>query len=148
MARIKRTSGWFLVIVGLFFIGLWLPQTPQVFAQQPTGSVPTVTGTPSGPYIQVYQDIPVIKVYSGPSSLGEYPAVGVLLANETAPAIARARGKPDWIQISYQGVRGSEVGWVFSLYVRLFPGDNGKDLEVIEPPATPTPLSTDRKSVV
>ena len=130
-----------LVIAGMLLLIPLLPNVPHAFAQQPTGSVPTVTGTPSGPFVQVYQDIPVIKVYSGPSSLGEYPAIGILLANETAPALARARGKPEWIQISYQGVPGS-VGWIFSLYVRLFPGDNGEDLAVIDVPATPTPIST------
>jgi len=130
-----------LIAATLVTLGLWLPVTPHAFAQQPTGSVPTVTGTPSGPYVRVDPSIPVIRVYAGPSSLGEYPAVGILLANQTAPALAQARGKPDWIQIYYPGVHGS-VGWVFSLYVRLFPGDNGADLEIVEAPPTPTPQST------
>jgi hypothetical protein len=79
-----------------------------------------------------------IRVWAGPSSLGEYPAIGILLANETAPALARAQGKPDWIQIYYPGVPGS-VGWVYALYVSLSPG---AVLKTIEVPATPTPLST------
>jgi len=131
------------LIVGFCFgvvvlFGFFSPITSQAFAQQPTGSVPTVTGTPEGPFIRVDPSIPQIRVYAGPSSLGEYPAIGVLLANETAPALARARGKLDWIQIYYPGVPGS-VGWVFGLYVALSPG---ADLKLIEVPATPTPAST------
>jgi hypothetical protein len=61
-----------------------------------------------------------------------------LLANETAPALASAKGKPEWIQIYYPGVPDS-VGWVFARYVRLF---SNTDLKVIDVPATPTPLST------
>ena len=137
----RRIPSLLLIVAGMLLLMPFLPNTPQVFAQQPTGSVPTVTGTPSGPYVQVYQDIPVIKVYSGPSSLGEYPAIGILLANETAPALARARGKQEWIQIIYDGVPGS-VGWIFGPYVRLFPGDNGQDLTLIDAPSTPTPVST------
>ena len=112
----------------------------EVFAQQPTGSVPTVTGTATGPFVRVDPSIITqIRVWAGPSSLGEYPAVGVLLANETAPALARAKGKLDWIQISYPGVPGAKA-WVFSNYVQLLPP--GSNLDVIDAPATPTPQST------
>ena len=101
--------------------------------------MPTVTGTPEGPYVRVDPSIITqIRVWAGPSSLGEYPAIGILLANETAPALARAKGKPDWIQIYYPGVPGS-VGWVYALYVSLSPG---AVLKTIEVPATPTPQST------
>jgi len=127
-----------VIFIGAILMGLFRPYTSNVFAQQPTGSVPTVTGTPAGPFIRVDPSIPQIKIYAGPSSLGEYPAIGVLLGNETAPALARARGEPDWIQIYYPGVPGSR-GWVFALYVLLSPGAN---LDVIEIPPTPTPLST------
>ena len=119
-------------------MGLFGYDPADVFAQQPTGSVPTVTGTATGPFITVDSSIPQIRVWAGPSSLGDYPAIGILLGNETAPALARAQGKSDWIQIYYPGVRGSR-GWVYALYVRISPG---AVLDVIEVPATPTPLST------
>ena len=115
-----------------------VPGTLPALAQQPTGSIPTVTGTPLGPTIRVDPSIAQIRVWAGPSSLGEYPPVGILLANETAPALARAEGKDEWIQIYYPGVPGS-VGWVFARYVSISPGAS---LKIIEVPATPTPLST------
>lgn len=125
------------VVVGLFLLGLFGPHQPVAFAQQPTGSVPTVTGTPEGPIITVDPSLDNIRVYAGPSSF-DYPAVGILLANETAPALGRARDRSDWIQIYYPGVNGS-IGWVYGLYVRLSPG---AFLPIIDIPATPTPIST------
>jgi hypothetical protein len=106
-------------------------------AQQPTGSVPTVTGTPSGPSVKVDQSVSQVRIYAGPSSF-DYPAVGVLVAGETAPAIGRARGREDWIQIKYPGVPGS-TAWVFGLYVSLSPGAL---LPLVDLPPTPTPIST------
>jgi hypothetical protein len=139
MTRLGKFSLVLLIACGTFLLELVDPGTWPALAQQPTGSIATVTGTPEGPYVRVDPSIITqIRVWAGPSSLGEYPAVGILLANETAPALARARGKPEWIQIYYPGVRGS-VGWVYALYVSLSPGAN---LKVIEVPATPTPLST------
>lgn len=127
------------IVIGVILLGFFSPKASDAFAQQPTGSIPTVTGTPEGPFVIVDSSIKTqIRVYAGPSSLGEYPAIGILLANEIAPALARAKGKPDWIQIYYPGVPGSK-GWVFALYVRLSPG---ADLGLIEIPATPTPLAT------
>ena len=127
-----------VVLGGLLLFGLFSPLAPRAFAQQPTGSVPTVTGTAEGPFVRVDPSIKTqIRVYAGPSSLGEYPAIGVLLANETAPALGRAKGKLDWIQIYYPGVPGS-VGWVWSIYLI----DLRASLPVIEIPATPTPLAT------
>lgn len=108
-----------------------------VHAQQPTGSIPTVTGTPAGPIVRVDPSISQIRIYAGPSSF-DYPAVGVLLAGETAPALGRARGREEWIKIYYAGIPGS-TAWVFGLYVSLSPG---AFLPLIEVPPTPTPFST------
>ncbi len=118
-------------IVGLFALGPgWQPAA----AQQPTGSVPTVTGTPSGPMITVtYPE--QINVRAGPSSV-YYEAVGVLLTGQTAPAVGRSAGG-DWIQIAYPGVPGG-VGWVYAPLVYLSPGF----LPIVEPPPTATPRTT------
>lgn len=124
------------VLVAVLTLGLFDPTQPIVLAQQPTGSIPTVTGTPEGPTIRVDPSLAHIKVYAGPSSF-DYPAIGILLANETAPALARAEGRDDWIQIYYPGVPGS-VGWVYALYVR----DLREVLPRVEVPPTPTPFST------
>lgn len=122
---------------GLVLLGLFTPEYSVVFAQQPTGSVPTVTGTPSGPVITVDSSLDTIRVYAGPSSF-DYPAIGILLANESAPALGRARDRLEWIQIYYPGVPGS-TGWVYALYVKLSPG---AFLPFIDIPPTPTPIST------
>lgn len=108
-----------------------------VYAQQPTGSIPTVTGTPAGPIVRVDPSIVQIRIYAGPSSF-DYPAVGVMLGGETAPALGRARGSEEWIKIYYAGVPGS-TAWVFGLYVSLSPGAL---LPLIDIPPTPTPFST------
>ena len=124
-------------ILGITLLTWLSPAPPRVLAQQPTGSIATVTGTPSGPIITVDSSLQNIKVYAGPSSF-DYPAIGVLLGNETAPALGRAHDKEDWIQIFYPGVPGS-VAWVWALQVRLSPGALLPDIEV---PPTPTPMST------
>jgi len=130
-----------LIFFGIMCVGLLLTFGPQqqdvVLAQQPTGSVPTVTGTATGPTVKVDTSIDFIYVHAGPSSF-DYPKIGILLANETAPALGRARDRLDWIQIYYPGVPGS-VGWVYGLYVGLSPG---AFLPIIDIPATPTPIST------
>jgi len=128
---------WAIAAIGITVLGLFDPGQIAVFAQQPTGSIPTVTGTPSGPIVKVDLSIPQIRVYAGPGSF-DYPAIGVLLAGESAPALGRASGREDWIQIYYPGVPGS-IGWVYGLYVSLSPGAL---LPILEIPATPTALST------
>lgn len=138
MWHARKFAPLILVFLSVLALGLLTPGVHDALAQQPTGSIPTVTGTAEGAYVQVYSDLTIIKVYAGPSSLGEYPAIGVLLANEKAPALAKANGKPDWIQIYYPGVPDS-VGWIFARYVRLF---SATDLKTIDVPATPTPQST------
>jgi len=125
-----------LLIVNLLLIFGSLPHDVAL-AQQPTGSVPTVTGTPTGPIIKVDPSNNYIDVHSGPSSF-DYPVIGILVKNETAPALGRARDRPDWIQIYYPGVPGS-IGWVYGLYVGLSPG---AFLPLVDVPPTPTPIST------
>lgn len=128
---------WIVAIIGMMLLGFFDPGKPVVLAQQPTGSIATVTGTPEGPVITVYQNLQVIHVFAGPSTF-DYPSIGVLLANETAPAIGRAKGKEDWIQIRYAGVPGG-IGWVYGPYGKLSPGAL---LPLVDIPATPTPFAT------
>jgi hypothetical protein len=132
-----RLLVWLVAIMGIMLLGLFNPIQPPALAQQPTGSIATVTGTPEGPVITVDQSIPVIRVYAGPSSF-DYPPVGVLLGNEQAPAVGRAKDREDWIQILYPGVPGS-IGWVYGPYVKLSPGAL---LPLVEIPPTPTPFAT------
>jgi uncharacterized protein YraI len=121
------------ILVMIFLVGPW---NSTVIAQQPTGSVPTVTGTPSGPIVTVYGNLEQIDIYAGPSTY-LYPAVGVLLAGQSVPALGRANDE-DWIQVFYPGVPGA-TAWVYAPYVRISPGAH---LPNVEAPPTPTPFST------
>ena len=137
MARVTKLLLWSVILLVVLLVGLVNPANDIVLAQQPTGSIPTVTGTPTGPTVRVDTSLQQVTVYAGPSSF-DYPAVGILLSNETAPALGRARDKDDWIKIYYPGVSGS-VAWVYALYVSLSPG---AFLPVVDVPPTPTPFST------
>ena len=130
----------FLLLLGLMALSrvLSIPQSSAI-AQQPTGSIPTVTGTPSGPMVFVDPSLGLIDVYAGPSSTN-YPAIGLLMTGLGAPALGRAQGDDNWIMIHYDGVPGS-VGWVYALYVSLT-GSGGLELPRISIPPTPTPVST------
>jgi len=133
------TKNTFIVFgfLGISFLLIFNPHSQStVLAQQPTGSVPTVTGTPTGPTVKVDPSFDFIDVYAGPSSF-DYPKIGILLGNETAPALGRARDRLDWIQVYYPGVPGQK-GWVYGLYVGLSPG---AFLPIIDAPPTPTPVS-------
>lgn len=125
-----------LFLVILMVWGLSIPGYVS-YAQAPTGSIPTVTSSPSGPTITVKLDAdqPQINVRSGPGT--EYDKVGVLLAGQTVPAKGRTPGG-NWILIDYPGISGG-MAWVYSPLVDLSPGAN---LPIIEPPPTPTPAVT------
>ena len=103
----------------------------QVYAQQPTVSIATVTGTPIGTYIIVNADQEQINVRGGPGT--DYAAVGVLVAGELVSAKGRSVAGL-WVQIDYPGVAGA-LAWVYSPLVTIF---QGSGLPIIEPPPTPT----------
>lgn len=99
--------------------------------QIPTGSVPTVTGTPVGAVAVVkVNEQGFANVRAGPSTIG-YEIIGVLVVGQQVPALGRSSGG-DWIQILYPGVPGG-VGWIWSDLV-----DVSGTLSVVEPPPTPT----------
>ena len=125
-----------LILLVLGFGGLlWLaPSWNPAAAQQPTGDIPTVTGTPTGPFITV-QNADGANVRAGPSSF-DYPALGFLVDGETAPALGRSPAQ-EWIEIVYPPAPGG-VGWVYAPLVKLSPGE----LPILEPPPTATPRTT------
>lgn len=129
-----------IIIILMIFAGMvsifYTPVTLSVLAQQPTGSIPTVTGTPSGMIVAVNLDLELVNVYSGPSSY-LYPSIGILLKGQEVPAFGISEDG-DWIQVSYQGVVGS-IAWVYGPYVTI---KKTGELPVLEAPATPTPAST------
>lgn len=126
-----------IIITSILAFGLLSVGTHPASAQIPTGSIPTVTGTPSGVMatVKAGQNEATINVRSGPHAL-YYPKIGVLVEGQSVPALGRSSGN-DWILIAYAGVSGGQ-GWVFSKYVDLTPGE----LPVIQPPVSPTPEVT------
>ncbi len=130
--KFTLTLGGMLLLLGL---GLLIPQTQMVQAQQPTGSIPTVTSTPLGPMVTVYQNLEIINVYAGPD-MYLYPPVGVLLRGQSAPALGRS-ADTNWIMIAYPTVPDG-VAWVYAPWVSLSPGL----LPIVTPPPTPTPFAT------
>ena len=104
-------------------------------AQIPTGSVPTVTGTPVGAIaVVIDNEQGFANLRSGPATLG-YDVIGVLLVGESAPAVGRSPGG-DWIQVAYPGVPGG-VAWVYIDLVEV-----RGSVPIIEPPPTLTPRVT------
>jgi hypothetical protein len=126
----------FLLMFGGMALAFHSPSQTPVFAQQPTGSIPTVTGTPQGVIVAVYLDRPQEDVYSGPSSY-LYPRIGVVLAGQEMPAYGISEDE-NWVQIYYPGVPDS-VAWVYAPYVKIV---KTGDLPKLDTPPTPTAAST------
>jgi len=117
----------------LFFEGANQAKASESY-QQPTVSIPTVTGTPRGPIAVVYSDPEdQINVRSGPDVF--YPKVGVLINRQEVPALAKTEGGI-WVKIAYPGV-SEGVAWVYAPYVRVT-----GELPVVPKPPTPTPETT------
>lgn len=136
LVRGKLFFAFLLLACFSFWIAFYVPMHSNVIAQQPTGSVPTVTGTPAGMIVRVNFDIETVNVYSGPSSY-LYPSVGVLLKGQEVPALGISADN-NWIQVYYPGVTDS-IAWVYGPYVTII--KTGR-LPEIPAPNTPTPVST------
>jgi len=123
-----------LVIIGIFFFYNEKVQAQQLL-QQPTGSIPTVTGTPQGvTAVVLLGQEPQINVRAGPGTF--YDKAGVVIPGQTVNVLGKSAGG-DWILIVYPGIPGNS-GWVYSPFLRLSPGE----IPIVEPPSTSTPLYT------
>ena len=99
-------------------------------AQQPTGSIPTVTGTPKGQTVTVQSTTGFVRVRTGPSV--DFEEIGLLINGEEVGAIGQSSDSL-WIKIYYL----SGTGWVYSPLVM-----NNQTLDFLEPVGTPTPKTT------
>ncbi|MCZ2126500.1 MAG: hypothetical protein LC099_01855 [Anaerolineales bacterium] len=139
MRELTKRLAAFLLFAALGGWALFYQPTQRpTFAQQPTGSIATVTGTPSGLIVRVNldQNFEVINVYAGPSSY-IYPSVGVILMGQEIPAFGISEDG-QWLQIYYPGVPSS-TAWVYGPYVSVI---QDGPLPTILNPHTPTPAST------
>jgi hypothetical protein len=126
----------FLLMFGGMALAFQSPSQAQVLAQQPTGSIPTVTGTPQGVVVAVYLDRPQEEVYAGPNDY-DYPQIGVVLAGQEMPAYGISEDE-NYVQIYYPGVPDS-VAWIYAPYVKIV---KTGDLPKLPAPPTPTAAST------
>lgn len=76
-----------------------------------------------------------INVRGGPNTV-DYPIVGRMEVGETATAVG-VSPKREWVQILYPA-SPTGTGWVYAAYVTV----SGGELQVVEPPPTPTPPVT------
>jgi hypothetical protein len=125
----------FIMVLALFFINTTGTYST-VNAQQSTGSVPTVTGTPKGPMASLKAGLTEdhANVRSGPSTL--YDAIGIIYIGTSVPVLGKSIGG-DWLLISYPGVPGG-TGWVWALYMDITPGE----IPIVEMPPSPQPKVT------
>ena len=131
----RQVTRYLILCFALFLALTWM--IPQVSArpdaQQPTVAVPTVTGTQPLAIVTVLAGSDQVNVRGGPSTL--YPIVGILIPGQQVPGLGRSPGG-DWIQIAYPGV-ASGIAWAYSQVVNV-----AGNLPVVQPPPTPTPLTT------
>ena len=119
---------WFKTLWGIVLImglgaGAFLsPKQAEAYQDAPTPSGVMVTVTYTDP----------INIRSGPSTVN-YPIVGQLAPGDVVPALG-VSPKREWILISYAG----GTGWVYASFVSI----SGGELQIVEPPPTPTPLAT------
>lgn len=134
----KKIIRWSSITVIILILGTTLisfSNTDIAFAQQPTGSIPTVTGTVSGPLATVKNEMEEkVNVRSGPSYF--YDLVGVLLVGQSVPVIGKSIAG-EWLKIVYPGSPDG-TGWVFASYMDLTKGE----IPIVEAPPLPGPKVT------
>jgi hypothetical protein len=128
-----------LIMTGVLVVALYLTfgnSSYRVYAQQPTGTVPTVTGTPNGPMASIRYGLTenFVNVRSGPSTL--YDAVGIIYMGDQVAVKGKSIGG-DWLLVEYFGVEGNS-GWVWALYMDVTPGE----IPLAEMPPPPQPKVT------
>jgi hypothetical protein len=125
-----RRAIYLIFMVAVLALLAWSPFAVSAETQRPALQVVTVTGTPTGPIVEILDEV---NVRLGPGV--EYTKVGVLTAGQWAPAVGRSAAG-EWIQIEYLGSPDG-LAWVYTPLVRVDPP--GASLPIVEPPTQPTP---------
>lgn len=124
----------FIVLgAGSYSLGIPSAQAGYLF-QQPTVSIPTVTGTPTGPTATVNRDQDIVYVHTGPGR--DYPVIGLLVMGQKVVVYGVDRGG-EWLQVMYMGVPGNN-GWVYKSLMSV----SADDLPAVESPPMPAPKAT------
>jgi len=126
-----------IIICGFLFTLYTLSDPKSVHAQQPTGSVPTVTGSPTGPMASVIaykSENDGINIRSGPSV--NYDVIGKMWVDLSLPVLGKSPGG-DWLLVQDPSLPGGQ-GWVFSFNVNVTSGE----IPIAEIPPTPLPKVT------
>ena len=121
------------VLIGLLFLSLAPAWNRSVWAQFPTVSIPTVTGSPRGLYVRAVGDP------ENPLNVRAYPTststrVGVFLVGQEAKAYGYYG---DYVMIDYAGAPDNR-GWIVLNRVEVY----GGSLPMLQPPPTETPSIT------
>ena len=96
--------------------------------------------TLGGPSVEAIEQV---NARSGPGT--DYDLIGVLIANQAAPALGRSPGGT-WIKIHYPG-GPDNTAWVFADLVRLN-GVTREQLPTVQAPPTPTLPPTATSAVI
>lgn len=127
----------FLSITFFIFTLYTLSGTKSVYAQQPTGSIPTVTGSPTGPTAKVDPSRAEgngINIRSGPNTT--YDVIGIMYVDQEYPIIGKSEGG-SWLLIKDVSLSSGQ-GWVYSANTFIY----GGEIPVAEVPPTPLPKVT------
>src|SRR5690606_36542837 len=122
-----------LALFAMFLASLLPSLNHSVWAQFPTLSIPTVTSSPRGLYVQAIGDPEnPLNVRSFPNSTST--RVGVFLVGQEAKAYGYYG---DYVMIDYAGAPDNR-GWIVLNRVEVF----GGSLPMLQPPPTETPSIT------
>jgi uncharacterized protein YraI len=122
-----KATLWIVLFAGLMSGLLGASLRTEAMAQEPTPGSADV-------FITVTNNDQV-NIRSGPSTV-LYDIIGYMQPGETAKALGVSPGR-DWVQIVFPSGPGG-VGWIYTSLISISPGN----LQVVEPPPTPTPLTT------